>query len=112
MILHNGIKYTIRGSSEDNGQFDHYFYTKTITNTYNNIIYKGYNAVLTKTYTAYFDEDTCEPQETFINIGSTGGYISQLPYVAIHSKIIRLTYKYKVCNSRIGVVGNDNQELC
>ena len=58
MILHNGIKYTIRGSSEDNGQFDHYFYTKTITNTYNNIIYKGYNAVLTKTYTAYFDEDT------------------------------------------------------
>ena len=58
MILHNGIKYTIRGSSEDNGQFDHYFYTKIITNTYNNIIYKGYNAVVTKTYTAYFDEDT------------------------------------------------------
>ena len=44
-------------------------------------------------FEAYFDEDTCEPQETFINIGSTGGcernyqFISRLMSLALRAGV-------------------------
>ena len=49
MIIHDGIKYVQRGTSEDNGQYDHYYYTDNITKTYN-ITYEGKRGVQTKTY--------------------------------------------------------------
>ena len=57
MIIHDGIKYVLRGTAEDNGQYDHYYYTDTIKNTYD-IIYEGKRAVLTKTYKVYINEET------------------------------------------------------
>lgn len=57
MIIHDGIKYVQRGTSEDNGQYDHYYYTDNITKTYN-ITYEGKRGVLTKTYKVYINEET------------------------------------------------------
>ena len=40
ILKYNGITYVIRGSSDDNGLYDHYYYKKTISETYH-IIYEG-----------------------------------------------------------------------
>jgi len=40
LLTYNGITYVIRGSVNDTGEYDHFFYKKDIINTYN-IIYEG-----------------------------------------------------------------------
>jgi hypothetical protein len=40
ILKYNGITYVRRGTVEDNGQYDHYYYTTNIEKTYN-IIYEG-----------------------------------------------------------------------
>ncbi len=58
MININGKKYVMRGSSEDNGTYS-YYYTDTITNTYN-IIYEGQRGTVTLSTVVYKDESTNE----------------------------------------------------
>lgn len=77
MILHNGIKYVLRGSSEDNGTYDHYYNTKEIRSTYN-IRYDGQKGTLTKTYVVYIDEATGDIiQKDYFQWNLNYGYVSR-----------------------------------
>ena len=55
ILKYNGITYVRRGTVEDNGQYDHYYYTTNIEKTYN-IIYEGQRGTLT-TDTLYYIND-------------------------------------------------------
>lgn len=57
MLKYNNIIYVKKGTAEDNGQYDHYYYTKYITNTYN-IIYEGQRGTLKTSTNYFFDLDT------------------------------------------------------
>ena len=57
LLTYNGITYVIRGSVNDTGEYDHFFYKKDIINTYN-IIYEGQRGTLTINYSVYIDEET------------------------------------------------------
>lgn len=57
ILKYNGITYVIRGSAEDNGQYDHYYYKQVVEQTYN-IMYKGQRGTLTTTTVYYIDADT------------------------------------------------------
>lgn len=57
ILKYNGITYVIRGSVEDNGQYDHYYYKQVVDQTYN-VIYEGQRGTLTTTTVFYIDADT------------------------------------------------------
>ena len=57
MITVNNITYILRGSSEDNGKYSHYYYTDTVTASYN-IIYEGQRGTISTSTLVYIDEDT------------------------------------------------------
>lgn len=57
ILKYNGITYVIRGSAEDNGQYDHYYYKQVVEQTYN-ILYEGQRGTLTTTTVYYIDADT------------------------------------------------------
>ena len=57
ILKYNGITYVRRGTVEDNGQYDHYYYTTNIEKTYN-IIYEGQRGTLTTDTLYYINEET------------------------------------------------------
>lgn len=57
ILKFNGITYVKRGTPEDNGQYDHYYYTTNIEKTYN-IIYEGQRGTLTTNTVYYINEET------------------------------------------------------
>ena len=57
ILKYNGITYVRRGTVEDNGQYDHYYYTTNIEKTYN-IIYEGQKGTLTTDTLYYINEET------------------------------------------------------
>ena len=57
MLIINGIKYLKKGEVSSDQTITHYYYTDTITNTYN-IIYKGKNAKLYTETNIYKDAST------------------------------------------------------
>ena len=57
-LIYNGITYIKRGSSLDNGNYEYYFYSKEVRNTYNILYEQQYPGTVTLITKAFYDENT------------------------------------------------------
>lgn len=118
ILRYNGINYVIKGSADDNGQYDHYFYKQTIEKLYN-IIYEGQRGTLTTITVYYMDTDTDQiiTRDYFSwvlkygYVTESGACLNAEEEAAIQNIIDTCSYEYDTPNNSSINTGIDNNGL-